>query len=69
MLEAQPLKRVGKLDVDAEIVGVELELVARHEPTVFVDVERQGRDRAFDIQPPMGVAIGMRIESHHSLSR
>ena len=28
MLEAQPLDRVGELDVDAEVVGIELELVA-----------------------------------------
>ena len=29
VLEAQPLDRVGELDVDAEVVGVELQLVAR----------------------------------------
>jgi hypothetical protein len=28
MLEAQPLESVGELDVDPEVVGIELELVA-----------------------------------------
>ena len=28
MFEAQPLKRVCKFDIDAEIVGIELEFVA-----------------------------------------
>src|ERR1700694_1953230 len=59
----------GKLDVDAQIVGIELELVARLQASVLVDVERERRDRAFDLQPPVGVAVGMRIESHHSSSR
>ena len=69
MLEAQTLQGVGELDVDAEIVGVELELVARLQAAILVDVERERRDRAFDLQPPVRVAVGMRIESHHSSSR
>jgi hypothetical protein len=32
MLEAQPLQRVGQLDVDAEVVGIELELIALEQP-------------------------------------
>ena len=44
MLEAQPLDRVGELDVDAEIVGVELELVPRAERRMLVDRHRQRRN-------------------------
>src|SRR6202158_5743560 len=69
MLEAQTLQGVGELDVDAQIVGVELELIARLQAAILVDVERERRDRDFDLQPPVGVAVGMRIESHHSSSR
>src|ERR1700687_1991003 len=69
MLEAQTLQGVGELDVDAQIVGVELELIARLQAAILVDVERERRDRDFDLQPPGGVAVGMRIESHHSSSR
>ena len=45
MLEAQPLHRVVELDVHAEVVGVQLQLVARHQAALLVDVHRQGRDR------------------------
>ena len=41
MLEAQPLHRVRKLDIDAEIVGIELELVALEQAAVLVDVHGQ----------------------------
>ena len=40
MLEANAVERVGKLDVDAEIVGIELELVAGLERCVFRDSQR-----------------------------
>ncbi len=48
MLEAQPLDGVGQLDVDAEIVGVELELVAFEQRALLVDVHSQRRDVAVD---------------------
>ena len=64
MLEAQPLHRVGKLDIDAEIVGIQLELIALEQAAVLVDVHGQGRDIAFDIQLPVPVArrIGLEID-------
>ena len=40
MLEAQPLQRVGQLDIDAEIVGIQFELVAVEQRRPFVDVHR-----------------------------
>ena len=57
MLEPQPLHRVGKLDVDAEVVGVELELVAGREAAGLVDIELQGGDPVVDAQAPVAVAI------------
>ena len=57
MLEAQPLHRVGQLDIDAEIVGVELELVAGREAARLVDVELQGGDSVLDTQAPVTIAI------------
>ena len=64
MLEAQPLHRVGEFDIDAEIVGIQLELIAFEQPAILVDIHGQGRDVAFDIQLPMPVArrIGLKID-------
>ena len=64
MLEAQPLHRVGKLDVDAEIVGIELELIAFEQAAILVDVHGQRRDVAVDRQLPVPVArrIGLEID-------
>jgi len=58
-LEADALQGVGELDVDAQIVGVELELVAGPNRCVFGDIHRQRRDRALERQAPMPVAIGV----------
>ena len=46
MLEAQPLHRVGQFDVDAEIVGIEFELIALEQPGILVDVHGQRRNVA-----------------------
>ena len=61
MLEAYPLQRVGKLDVDAEVVGIELELVAGIQAAVLVDVQRQRRDRAVERELPVRVAVRVRV--------
>ena len=57
MLEADPLQRVGELDVDAEVVRIELELVAGIEAAILVDVQRQRRDRAVERELPVRVAV------------
>ena len=64
MLETQPLDGVGELDIDAEIVGVQLELVAFEQRALFVDVEEERRDVAVDLELPMAVAgrIGLKID-------
>src|SRR6185312_5877829 len=65
VLEAQPLQCVGQLDIDAEIVRIELELVARLEAAILVDVENQRRDRAVDLHAPMRIMIRVGVESDH----
>ena len=62
MLEAHALDDVGELDVDAEIVGIELELIAVEQAAVFIDVHEQGRDRAVIGDAPVAIARGIRLE-------
>ena len=59
MLEADAVDRVGELDVDAEVVGVELELVAGADAAVLVEVGDQGGDRAVEDELPVAVAGGL----------
>ena len=65
MLEAQPLDGVGKFDIDAEIVGIELEIVAFEQRALLVDVEEKRGDVAVDLELPMAVArrLGLEIDS------
>ena len=65
VLEAQPLHGVVELDVDAEVVGVQLQLVARAQAAVLVDVHRQRGDRAVDGEPPVpvGVRVGAELDA------
>ena len=58
MLEAQALQGVGKLYVDAEVVRVELQLIALEQRRCLVDVERQLCDLAHTGKLP--VPIGLR---------
>src|SRR5262245_33930604 len=64
MLEPDPVERIGELDVDAEVVRVELELVARADARVFGDVHGQRRDLAGEGQPPVSIPGGRRIENN-----
>ena len=59
VLEADALQRVVQLDVDAQVVAVELELVAGAEAAVFVDVHRQRGDRAVEAELPVPVLRGV----------
>ena len=64
MFEPKPLDRVGKLDVHAEIIGIELELVAFEQRRLFVDVHRERREIALNGELPMTVLrwIGLEID-------
>ncbi len=48
MLEPDAVESVGQFDINAEIVGVELEIVALEQPALLVDVQPEGRDLAVD---------------------
>ena len=67
MLEAQPLHRVVQFDVDAEVVGIELELVAVEQPAGRIDVHDQVGDVAVELDAPMAVArrLGLEIDRRH----
>ena len=62
MLEAHPLDCIGQLDVDAEIVGIEFQLVAVKQRRLLVDVHRQRGDVAVDREFPMAVARGLGLK-------
>src|SRR5712692_10118937 len=59
MLEPYSLQQVVQLDVDAQIVRVQLELVAGADAAIFVDVHRHGRDDAVVRDAPVPVAGGI----------
>ena len=65
VLEAQPLDGVSELDVDAEVVGVELEVVALEQRALLVHVEEKRGHVAVDVELPMAVArrLGLEIDS------
>ena len=62
VLEAQALDGVGELDVDAEVVGVELQLVVVGQAGVLAHVHRQRGDRAVEGQLPVLVGVGVGFE-------
>ena len=62
VLEAQPLDRVGELDVDADVVAVELQLVVPEAP-LGLDVHRQRRDVSVDREAPVHVVVGVGLEA------
>ena len=55
MLEADPVDRVVELDVDAEIVAVELQLVARAQPAVLVEIGFERGDGSVEGERPVAV--------------
>jgi hypothetical protein len=65
MLEPNAVERVRQLDIDAEIVGIELQPIAGGERALFGDVQGQGRDRAVTGKAPMAIARGMGVEGDH----
>ena len=69
MLEAQPFDCVGKLDVDAEVVGVELQVVAAEQARLLVDVHGERRDLAIRRELPVAVARGFGAEIDGAIGR
>jgi len=65
MLETNTVQCIVQLDIDAEVVGIELQPVAREDPAFFGDVQSQGGDRAFTGEPPVAIAGGIGVERDH----
>src|SRR5436190_2074951 len=62
MFEADAVERIRKLDVHAEVVGVELELVSRLETLVLVHLHRL-------VVPGHGTGVTLRDHARHMLFR
>ena len=64
MLEAQTLDRIGEFDVDAEVVGILLELVAGRDASRLRDVEDQFGEWRLDFQLPVPISgrLGAEIQ-------
>jgi hypothetical protein len=69
VFEADPLQGIVQFDVDAKIIGIELQAIARTDARVFVDFHGERRHRTVDSQAPVPVARGMRIEAHRGCVR
>src|SRR5437762_7949785 len=65
MLEADAVQRVMQLDVHAQVVAVELELVAGHQALVLRYVEHQRGDRPVEGKLPVVVAVRLGFERDH----
>ena len=70
MLETQPLHRIREFDIDPEVVGIELELIAFEQPAILVDIHGQGGDLAVDVELPVPVArrLGLEIDGAGAIS-
>ena len=68
MLETDALHRVMQFHVHAQVVGIQLELVARFQAAILVDIEGQGRDIAIDVQLPMLVRARVAVIDDDILS-
>jgi hypothetical protein len=62
VLEPEPLDRVGQLDVDAEVVAVELELVAGAVRLLVPHVEPERRDAPLDLELPVTIPVGVGVQ-------
>src|SRR6266850_4685011 len=65
MLEADAVERVAKLDIDAQVIGIELQPVAGKEPALFRDIQGQGGDRAVASEAPVAIARRISVEGDH----
>jgi hypothetical protein len=63
MLETQTLDGVRELDVDAQVVAVGLQGIARPLRLVLLDVHEQPGQGSLDLQAPVDVAGGVALET------
>ena len=61
-LEAHALDDVGQLDVDAEVVGIQLQLIAFEQAAILVDIHEEVGDRPVIVHAPMAIARRIDLE-------
>jgi hypothetical protein len=64
VFEPEPLDRIGKLDVDAQVVAVQFELVAGMKPGILTHVKGESRDSSIYRQVPVTVIRGSSFEAN-----
>ena len=64
MLEAHALHHIGQFDIDTQIVGIELELIAVEKAAILIDIHVEIGDVAIILDPPMAVVrrIGPEVD-------
>ncbi len=62
IFEPQALECIEQFDIDAEIVGIELELVTFKQAAIFIYIHGQAGDIAIDIQLPMAIGFRARLK-------
>jgi len=67
MLEPQALNRVVELDIEAQIIGIQLEAVSGPQTARLVHRQLQFGDRPIDVEPPMTIAVGMGAKIDHRI--
>ena len=63
MLEADAVEGVMQLDIDPEVVGVELQPVARRKPGFLRNIQGQCGDRSGAGETPVAITLGFDVES------
>ena len=66
MFKAQTLNGVGQFNIHAEVVGIELELVAIGERLIFLHVHRERGDRPVYRKLPVFVLFGRSLKVDHA---
>ena len=64
MLEPEPLHGVRQFDIDAKVIGIQLELITFEQAAILVDIHRQRRHLTVDGKLPVPVAgrLGLEID-------
>jgi hypothetical protein len=68
MFEAQALHRIGELYIDAEVVGVQLELATLEQAAIRIDVHRQRRNRSIERETPVAIATWISLKVDHAVA-
>ena len=65
MFETNSLHRIGQFDVDAQVVGIEFQLIAFGKRNVFRKRPWSGGRRAIYVKFPVLILFGRRLKIDH----